>query len=191
MNRMGSWNICGQVCVHRHARAFGLVSWLHPFIRGSLPHINGYVPGFHLWSATSHGQVFLGWIYVYVYVYVYMYMYMYMYMYVYIYIYLYYNVLHMFCGCMLFVHDYIAVQNAQVVSLDNVGLLESWSVLANHPQETTLLPVDTSCLGLHGRRPREIFFNNTVTIHAQKCTYVSSCLHVYIYICIYMYINVY
>ena len=49
-----------------------------------------------------------------------------MYMYMYIYIYnLYYNVLHMFCGCMLFVHDYIAVQNAQVVSLDNVGLLES------------------------------------------------------------------
>ena len=104
-------------------------------------------------------------------------------------IYIYYNVLHLFCGCMLFVHDYIAVQNAQVVSLDNVGLLESWSVLANHPQETTLLPVDTSCLGLHGRRPREILFNNTLTIHAQKCTYVSSCLHVYIYI--YMYINVY
>ena len=171
MNRMGSWNICCQVCVHRYARAFGLVSWLHPFIRGSLPHINGYVPGFHLWSATSHGQVFLGWIYVYVYVYVY--------------IYIYYNVLHLFCGCMLFVHDYIAVQNAQVVSLDNVGLLESWSVLANHPQETTLLPVDTSCLGLHGRRPREILFNNTLTIHAQKCTYVSSCLHVYIYIYVY------
>ena len=90
MNRMGSWNICCQVCVHRHARAFGLVSWLHTFIRGSLPHINGYVPGFHLWSATSHGQVFLGWIYVYVYVYIYIYICIYICIYIYI---------IMFCTC--------------------------------------------------------------------------------------------
>ena len=36
-----------------------------------------------------------------------------------------------FCRCELFVHDHIAVQNAQIASLDR-------------PQETKLLPVDTS-----------------------------------------------